>query len=63
MFDSKYSALHKEVYWRRFDELDTVITRRIMEDPACEEAVLLNKRVQAEVEARLQEDQISALQA
>jgi len=53
-FDPRYARLHKEIYSKRLDELDTEIVKRIMENPACEEAILLNRRVDAEIRERLE---------
>ena len=57
-FDTTYARLHKLYYSKFMDELDTEIVVAIMGDPNCEEAVLLNQRVDAAVKAVLTQETI-----
>lgn len=44
------AAAHKRVYQKLLDELDTTVVKMIMSDPYCEESLLLNARVEAELQ-------------
>jgi hypothetical protein len=44
------AAAHKRVYQKLLDELDTAVVKTIMSDPHSEEALLLNARVEAELQ-------------
>lgn len=50
-FNAKYSCSHKEIYNRLLDELDNKTIQKIMTNPYCEEGVLLNKKVEKEIES------------
>jgi len=41
----KYWTLHKQLYEKSLEELDTAIRRKVMSDPYCEESFLFNKKI------------------
>ena len=51
--DSRYWALHKEVYWNELLGLDQEIQNDIITFPHSKEAKLLEKRVDRLIEERL----------
>ena len=51
--DPHRAAIHRSVYMQFLDELDKDIAQKIMEQPDCEESLLLNRRVDAEIRRRL----------
>ena len=53
----KHADLHKQVYSKMLDDLDNAIIVKIMEDPSCDEAKLLNLRVDAEIKRQLEEEE------
>ena len=44
--DPRYARLHKKIYQRLLDELDSEVISSIMGNPNGEEAVLFNQRVE-----------------
>lgn len=50
-YDVKYRESHKDIYNRLLDELDTKTVQKIMNNPFCDEAVLLNERVKRELKS------------
>lgn len=52
--DPRLAAMHKEIYSRFLDELDSDIVKEIMNNPSGEEASLLNRRVEAEIRRKLE---------
>jgi succinate dehydrogenase flavin-adding protein (antitoxin of CptAB toxin-antitoxin module) len=53
-FDLRYSQLHREVYTRMLDDLDSDIVKEIMQNPSCEASLLLNSRVESEIKRRME---------
>ena len=51
--DSRYWTLHKEIYWKELLELDKKIQTKIMSNPDCTEAEMLEKKVNRIIEDRL----------
>ena len=47
------AKIHKEIYSQLLDELDNDIVKEIMSNPNCEEALLLNARVESAIKERL----------
>ena len=52
--DSRYWTLHKEIYWDELLKLDGKIQARIMDNPECHEAEILEKRVDRFIEEKLE---------
>ena len=48
--DSKYWSIHKEIYTRELDKLDSEIAATIQTKPYSKEASMLNDKVDAEIE-------------
>lgn len=57
--DPQYAHIHKRIYSQLLDELDTEIVMAIMNDPSCEEAVLLNQKVDAAVREYINKETLS----
>ena len=51
--DSRYWAMHKEIYWRELLDLDQDIQNDIIKYPHSREAKLLEIRVERLIEAKL----------
>jgi hypothetical protein len=51
--DSRYWAMHKEIYWDELLDLDNVVQAHIVEHPHSKEAKLLEKKVDRLIEERL----------
>ena len=51
--DSRYWALHKEIYWGELLDLDQGIQNGIIKYPHSKEAKLLEKRVERLIEERM----------
>jgi|PlaIllAssembly_1097288.scaffolds.fasta_scaffold02895_3 hypothetical protein len=58
--DPRHARLHKEIYSHFLDELDNEVLSRVMSDPNCEEAVLLNHKVETEIRRRLEESLVTS---
>jgi|APSaa5957512493_1039668.scaffolds.fasta_scaffold61484_2 hypothetical protein len=48
--DSKYWVIHKEIYTRELDKLDSEIAATIQTKPYSKEASMLNDKVDTEIE-------------
>lgn len=46
----EYASAHKRVYSKAIDSLDAETVRKIMENPNCRESILLNIKVDSEVQ-------------
>jgi hypothetical protein len=51
--DPRYVRLHKEVYCKALDELDSTTIAIILANPKSDEAILLENKVEARIQERL----------
>ncbi len=54
--DNRYWNIHKEVFNKFLNELDTEIVDKIYRNPNCVEAHLLNKKVEKEIQQIMQQE-------
>ncbi len=54
--DNRYWSTHKQVYNNFLNELDKEIVEKIYKNPDCVEALLLNSKVDKEIEQQLNQE-------
>lgn len=55
--DTRYWELHKEIWIKSFDELDKMVQSQVVSNPHCNEAQLLEKRVDSAIQDFLKKGQ------